>query len=62
MMSNAAYLTAAKEALHQLSIGKSARVVQKDGRRVEYTPIMRQDLERYIRGLEGTSRRPMGIR
>ncbi len=61
MMSNAAYLTAAKEALHQLLIGKSVRVVQKDGRRVEYTPTDRPALERYIRSLEGASRRPMGI-
>ena len=62
MMSSAVYLDAAQEALHKLLIGQSARVVQKDGRRIEYTPAMRQDLERYIRTLEGASRRPMGIR
>ncbi len=54
-------LTAAKEALHKLILGQAVRVIQKDGRRIEYTPAMRQDLERYISNLEGGTRRPMGI-
>ncbi len=61
MMSDDVHLAAAKEALHKLLLGQAVRVVQKDGRRIEYTPAMRQNLERYIRSLEGGSRRPMGI-
>lgn len=60
-------LADAQAALHQLLTGKKAVKVQKDGRMVEYTPINRQELERYIYTLQqqlGTSggRRPAGVR
>ncbi len=50
-MSN--FLEEAKLARHKLLTGKSAEVIQKDGRRVQYTPANLSDLERYIATLEG---------
>ena len=53
---------------HKVMTGKSAEVIQKDGRKVQYTPASLPDLERYIATLEGevsgkTFRRgPAGVR
>jgi hypothetical protein len=60
-MTDPEFLAAAKQALQKVILGQSVRVIQKDGRRIEYTPAMIPDLERYIRSLSGGSRRPMGI-
>lgn len=46
-------LDEARLARHKLMTGKSAEVVQKDGRKVQYTPASLPDLERYIATLEG---------
>ncbi|MDL1992975.1 gpW family head-tail joining protein [Vibrio parahaemolyticus] len=53
-------------AYQNLLIGKSARVIQKDGRRVEYSPADKQSLLNEIQRLEssaGQSRRrgPAGV-
>ena len=45
-------LNEARAALHRLSIGTSTVSIQRDGKRVEFTPINRADLERYIDQLE----------
>lgn len=60
-MSDAQLLAEAKDALHKLNLGKAVRVIQKDGRRIEYTPADRRSLEIYIQSLEGTRRGPAGI-
>ncbi|EOX3957964.1 TPA: phage tail protein [Vibrio parahaemolyticus] len=53
-------------AYQNLLMGKSARVIQKDGRRVEYSPADKQSLLNEIQRLEssaGQSRRrgPAGV-
>ncbi|MEE7832273.1 gpW family head-tail joining protein [Vibrio parahaemolyticus] len=53
-------------AYQNLLMGKSARVIQKDGRRVEYSPADKQSLSNEIQRLEssaGQSRRrgPAGV-
>lgn len=53
-------------AYQDLLMGKSARVIQKDGRRVEYSPADKQSLLNEIQRLEssaGQSRRrgPAGV-
>lgn len=45
-------LNEARAALHRLNIGTSTVSIQRDGKRVEFTPINRADLERYIDQLE----------
>lgn len=60
-------LEEARNALHQLIVGKKAVRITKDGRSVEYTPTNRSDLEQYISQLETllglrTLRRPLGVR
>ncbi len=60
-MSSEQYLLEAKSALHQLLLGKAVRVVQKDGRRVEYTPADRRALEKYIQSLQSTRRAPASV-
>ncbi|MCV6612009.1 MAG: gpW family protein [Amphritea sp.] len=60
-------LTEARDALHQLIVGKKAVKIQKEGRMVEFTPTTRRDLEQYIKQLEielglGNRRRPIGVR
>lgn len=46
------YLEELKLARLKLLSGKSALVVQKDGRRIQYNPTNLADLERYIGTLE----------
>jgi len=46
-------LNEAREALHLLITGQSTVSVQRDGKRVEFTPANRRDLENYITQLEG---------
>lgn len=55
-------LQEARQALHLLITGQSTVSIQRDGKRVEFSPANRGDLERYINQLEieagaGTSRR-----
>lgn len=55
-----------QQAYHQIIMGKSAKVVQKDGRRVEYNPgdsaLLRNEISR-LETLTGQSRRrpPAGV-
>ncbi|MET4696956.1 phage head-tail joining protein [Endozoicomonas lisbonensis] len=51
-MSNDILLQEARDALHKLILGKAVSVIQKDGRKVDYTPANRADLEDYIKLLE----------
>ena len=46
------FLEEAKLAKHKVLTGKSALVVQKDGRRIQYNPANLTELERYIETLE----------
>lgn len=60
-------LREAREALHNLMIGKRVVTVQKDGRRVEFTAASVNELKKYIAQLEaelGLSgrRSPLGVR
>ena len=67
-MANLAQLEQAKQALHELMIGKKAVKLQQNGRSVEFQPADIQKLKSYIAELEtniGTSSRrrgPAGIR
>lgn len=54
-MTKLSYLEEARQVRHQLMIGKSVSVVQKDGRRIQYTPANLPELERYIEALESAS-------
>jgi len=61
-MTDLQLLEEAKAALHKLMIGQSVKVLQKDGRRIEYTPAQKTELQLYIRSLESNGRRgPAGI-
>jgi hypothetical protein len=62
MSDTAVRLNEARNALHLLVIGKSARVVvDQNGERVEFTAANRAALEAYISALEGgLDRRPAG--
>lgn len=56
-------LDAARAALHDLMMGKRVAMVQKDGRRVEFTATSVTDLKKYIADLEsqvGTTSRRQG--
>ncbi|MEG9862945.1 MAG: gpW family head-tail joining protein [Flavobacteriales bacterium] len=46
------FIKEARDARHKLVLGKSALVVQRDGRRVQYTPASLPSLDRYIAKLE----------
>lgn len=66
ILTDAELLRSYKLAYQQLLIGKSVRVMQKDGRRVEYSPINKATLQQEIQRLEastGQSRRrgPAGV-
>ena len=55
----------AKDALHNLMMGRSVVSIQKDGRSVQYTATTKRDLEAYIHSLEqrenlNKRRRPAG--
>lgn len=67
-MANQQLLSEARQALHLLITGQSTVSVQRDGKRVEFTPASRRDLEIYITQLEGqlgvgaqARRRPAGV-
>ena len=56
----------AKNALHNLMMGRSVVSIQKDGRSVQYTATNKRDLEAYINLLEqrldnNKRRRPAGV-
>lgn len=51
-------LNEARAALHRLNIGTSTVSIQRDGKRVEFTPINRADLERYIAQMEADLGQP----
>ncbi|WP_028302627.1 phage head-tail joining protein [Oceanospirillum beijerinckii] len=51
-MATQAQLDEARAALHALSIGKGVASIQKDGRKVDYTPANVGSLRAYIRELE----------
>lgn len=51
-MATADQLTEARAALHRLMTGTSTVSIQRDGKRVEFAPANRGDLERYINQLE----------
>lgn len=56
----------AKDALHNLMMGRSVVSIQKDGRSVQYTATTKRDLEAYINYLEQNAdsskrRRPAGV-
>lgn len=46
-------LNEARQALHQLLTGQAMVSIQRDGKRVDFTPANRRDLENYINQLEG---------
>lgn len=46
-------LNEARQALHLLLTGQSMVSIQRDGKRVDFTPASRRDLENYINQLEG---------
>ena len=58
-------ISQAEDALHELSLGRRAVEITRDGRTVKYTAANRVDLELYIARLKSqvpsASRRPMGI-
>lgn len=51
-MATAQQLQEAKAALHNLMTGKAVVSLQRDGRRVEYTPANKSQLQSYINQLE----------
>ncbi|WP_028301557.1 phage head-tail joining protein [Oceanospirillum beijerinckii] len=51
-MATQAQLDEAKAALHKVTTGKGVASIQKDGRKVEYTPVNVSELRSYIRELE----------
>ena len=52
-MTDAEKLVDAESALHELNVGRSARVfVDQNGERVEYTAANRADLRKYIQELK----------
>ncbi|GDX06649.1 phage head-tail joining protein [Buttiauxella sp. A111] len=51
-MATRAELDEARQALHQLMVGKRVVSIQKDGRRLEYTSVNVIDLKKYIKELE----------
>lgn len=53
-MSDAELLASLKTAYSNLLMGKSARVIQKDGRRVEYSAADKDSLRAEIARLEAT--------
>ncbi|TLX65080.1 phage tail protein [Stutzerimonas nosocomialis] len=52
-MATAQQLHEARNALHLLLTGQSMVSIQRDGKRVEFSPANRRDLEQYINQLEG---------
>jgi hypothetical protein len=51
-MATQADLVAAREALQNLMTGKRVASIQKDGRRVDYSPASIPDLKQYITEME----------
>lgn len=51
-MATTQQLQEAKAALHNLMTGKAVVSLQRDGRRVEYTPANKTQLQSYINQLE----------
>lgn len=51
-MATTQQLQEAKAALHNLMTGKAVVSLQRDGRRVEYTPANKSQLQSYINQLE----------
>lgn len=51
-MATTQQLQEAKAALHNLMTGKAVVSLQRDGRRVEYTPASKSQLQSYINQLE----------
>jgi len=62
-MATLSELDAARDALHDLMLGKRVATVQKDGRKVEFTATSVAELKKYIAELEvqvGSSTRRRG--
>jgi len=62
-MATLSELDAARDALHDLMMGKRVATVQKDGRKVEFTATSVAELKKYIAELEvqvGSSTRRRG--
>jgi len=59
-------LAEAQQALHKVIVGKGVVSIQKDGRKVEYSPANQEKLQAYVKQLEselaGPTRRAFGVR